>query len=222
ILVIFHFFFFFTIIKKLINRTSKIVYQYSMTYIKDITNYRLKHSHFVVLGLVAEKQPEGCHAYDINRRIEERGMRDWTNIGTPSRSSLYKILESLENNDLLKSYIEEVDNRIRKIYTITDFGYSILKKKVFDTISNFNVRHDEDFDMAFSLFPILNHEEQVKAFTSALKNVKVNRKYLESIYNEKIHCMLNVKGLFIRPIKIIEAHEDFFNWILKEIEGERK
>ena len=185
---------------------------------RDISKYRLKHKYFVVLGLISEKMPNGCHAYDINKRIDERGMRSWTNIGTPSRSSLYNILENLERDRLLESHTEEVDNRIRKIYIITDLGYKVLKKRTFDVIINFNVMNDEDFDMAFSMYPILSYEEQIKAFTSALNMMEEHKKSLKQNYDEDRHWMVNVKGLFIRPIKIYEAHIDFFNWVLEEIE----
>jgi len=184
---------------------------------EDISKYRLKHKYFVVLGLISERMPIGCHAYDINKRIDERGMRSWTNIGTPSRSSLYNILENLERDRLLESHTEEVDNRIRKIFIITDFGYKVLKKRTFDVIFNFNVMYDEDFDMAFSMYPILPYKEQIKVFKSALNIVIEHKKSLEQTYNEDIHWMVNVKGLFIRPIKIYEAHIDFFNWVLEEI-----
>ena len=50
----------------------------------------LSHVSFVVLGLVAEHP---CHGKDINKRIEERGMRSWTAIG---RSSIYGVLKNLK------------------------------------------------------------------------------------------------------------------------------
>ena len=82
--------------------------------------YVLNHREFVILGLVAEFS---SHAYSINQRIDERGMREWTSIG---KSSIYSDLNNLEENKLVESHREEVDNRIRKVYTITDFGYKIL------------------------------------------------------------------------------------------------
>jgi len=189
-----------------------------MKNIYNVPVFKLKHKYFVVLGLISERMPKGCHAYDINKRIDERGMRNWTNIGIPSRSSLYNILENLERDRLLDSHTEEVDNRIRKIYIITDLGYKILKKRTFDVIYNFNDMYNQDFDMAFSMYPILSYKEQIKAFTSALNIVKEHKKSLKQTYDEDIHWMVNVKGLFIRPIKIYEAHIDFFNWVLEEIE----
>ena len=88
----------------------------------DPKQYNLKHRPFVILGLLAE-DPEGDHAYNINKKIDERGMRDWTNIGVDiSLSTIYRILERLENNELVESFSEEVDNRPRKVYKLTNLG----------------------------------------------------------------------------------------------------
>jgi DNA-binding PadR family transcriptional regulator len=56
----------------------------------EIKEYDLNHRAFVLLGLVAETP---SHAYNIDQRIKERGMRNWTNIGT---SSIYNIINNLE------------------------------------------------------------------------------------------------------------------------------
>ncbi|MEJ2295111.1 MAG: PadR family transcriptional regulator, partial [Candidatus Lokiarchaeota archaeon] len=125
-------------------------------------NYSLKHRAFVILGLVNEKMHEGgCHPYDINKRIEERGMRDWTNIGINfSLSTIYRKLELLEKKKLLESFEEEIDGRIRKNYRITPYGYEVLRSKVYDVLYNYIGKKDEDFYVAFSMFPILIPEEQ--------------------------------------------------------------
>ncbi|MFX0042830.1 MAG: PadR family transcriptional regulator, partial [Candidatus Hodarchaeota archaeon] len=116
-------------------------------------NYSLKHRAFVILGLINEKMYEGgCHSYDINKRIEERGMRDWTNIGADfSLSTIYRTLDRLENDELVESFEEEIDGRIRKIYKITNYGYKVLRNKVYEVLYNYSGKNDEDFYVAFSM-----------------------------------------------------------------------
>jgi len=185
--------------------------------------YFLKHRAFVILGLISEKMHEGgCHAYDINKRIEERGMRDWTNIGVDfSFSTIYRTLDRLESEQLVESFEEEIDNRTRKNYIITEYGYRILKKKVYDVIYNYIGKMDEDFYVAFSMFPILSLEEQIEAFSHAIEIIKTHRKELENMLDEMISNFskmpINVTGLFIHPIKILEADEEFFEMVLDEI-----
>jgi DNA-binding PadR family transcriptional regulator len=186
-------------------------------------NYTLKHRAFVILGLINERMHEGgCHAYDINKRIEERGMRDWTNIGVDfSFSTIYRTLDRLENEELVESFEEEIDNRTRKNYKITEFGYKILKKKVYDVLYNYLGKRDEDFYVAFSMFPILSPEEQIETFSHALEIINTHRKELQSMLNDILsefsEMPINVTGLFIHPIKILEADEEFFNIVLGEV-----
>jgi DNA-binding PadR family transcriptional regulator len=191
-------------------------------------NYTLKHRAFVILGLISEKMHEGgCHAYDINKRIEERGMRDWTNIGVDfSFSTIYRTLDRLENDKLVESFEEEIDNRTRKNYIITEFGYYVLKKKVYDVIYNYIGKMDKDFYVAFSMFPILSLEEQIEAFTHALQVIKTHRSELKNMLDDMLSNFssmpINVTGLFIHPIKILKTDEEFFEMVLnkvKKVEG---
>ncbi|MFX1446890.1 MAG: PadR family transcriptional regulator [Promethearchaeota archaeon] len=186
-------------------------------------NYTLKHRAFVILGLISEKMHEGgCHAYDINKRIEDRGMRDWTNIGLDfSFSTIYRTLDRLESDKLVDSYEEEIDNRTRKTYRITNFGYDILRKKVYEVLNNYIGRNDKDFYVAFSMFPILNLEEQTEVFSNSLEYIKKHKKELALMLEERLadfpNMPINVTGLFIHPIKILQADVEFLELVLGKI-----
>jgi DNA-binding PadR family transcriptional regulator len=183
-------------------------------------NYSLKHRAFVILGLVNEKMHEGgCHPYDINKRIEERGMRDWTNIGINfSLSTIYRKLELLEKKDLLESFEEEIDGRIRKNYRITSYGYEILRNKVYEVLYNYIGKKDEDFYVAFSMFPILIPEEQIEVFNHSLEAIKKHKQELEKMLADMLvnfpKMPINVTGLFQHPFKMVlekikEGHNHF-------------
>jgi DNA-binding PadR family transcriptional regulator len=175
--------------------------------------YKLNHREFVVLGLVAEFP---SHAYSINQRIDERGMRDWTSIG---KSSIYNDLSNLEEKGLVESYREEVDNRIRKVYSITDYGSKILKTKTYNVLKEFIGKNDEDFYVAFSMLPILTEDQQIKAFKNSLKTIVKHKKELEDMLEENANMPLNVRGLFLHPIKILETDMEFLNLVLDEIKS---
>ena len=51
----------------------------------------MSSAELAILSLIAEKPR---HGYEIDEVIEERGMRDWTEIGF---SSIYYLLNKLEN-----------------------------------------------------------------------------------------------------------------------------
>ena len=182
----------------------------------EINEYDLNHRAFVLLELVAETP---SHAYNIDQRIKERGMRNWTNIGT---SSIYNIINNLEKDGLVESYTEEVDNRVRKIYTITNLGMEILRNKTYNVLSDFIGKKDEDFYVAFSIFHILSYEQQLEAFTNSMNIIKTHINELKNMLAENSQMPLNVRGLFVHPIKILETDVEFLEWVLEEIKkGER-
>ena len=186
-------------------------------------DYNLKPRSFVILGLINEKMHEGgCHAYDINKRIEDRGMRDWTNIGVDfSLSTIYRTLDRLEKEGLVESFVEKIDNRERKNYKILKFGYDVLRKKVYYVLNNYIGRNDKDFYVAFSMFPILLPVEQIEVFTHSLEQIKKHKKGLEVMLEQMLvgfpAMPVNVTGLFIHPIKVLQTDIDFLEMTLKEI-----
>ncbi len=187
-----------------------------MTSKKD---YELNHREFVVLGLISEFP---SHAYSLNQRIDKRGMRHWTSIG---KSSIYSDLNNLEKIELAESYVEEVNNRIRKVYKITDSGSKVLRDEVYKVISKFKGRRDPNYDIALSLYPVLSKEEQVRAFKNSLEiinnDIEALKQQNEISKRESLKQWggypLNIKALFIRPIKVMETHIEFIEWMLKEI-----
>lgn len=191
------------------------------------SKYSLKHRAFVILGLVNEKMHEGgCHPYDINKRIEERGMRDWTNIGVDfSLSTIYRKLELLEKEELVESFEEEIDGRIRKNYTITPYGYEVLRNKVYEVLYNYIGKKDEDFYVAFSMFPILIPEEQIEVFSHSLEVIKNHKQELEKMLADMLtnfpKMPINVTGLFSHPIKVLEADMEFFHIVLENIKNDQ-
>ena len=174
----------------------------------------LSHVAFAVLGLVAEHP---CHGKDINERIEERGMREWTAIG---KSSIYGVLKNLKKKDLVGSWVEEEDNRMVKMYQITPKGEIVLKSQIYRILNEFIGKNDQDFYMAFSMLPVLSQEEQIEAITNSLNSIRENKKELEQMLNKNSKMPLNVRGLFVHPIKILETDIEFLEWVLEEIKEE--
>lgn len=173
--------------------------------------YELSHVAFIVLGLISE---ENCNGKIIDEKIEERGMRDWTSIG---KSSIYGVLKKLEKDGLVNSWIEELDNRMIRVYEITPYGFEILKSKIKLILSNYFGRHDEDFYVAFSMFPLLSLEEQISVFSNSLSKIKEQEKLLTNMLQENSDFPINVTGLFKHPMMILKTNIEFFEWVIKKI-----
>ncbi|MFZ1681314.1 MAG: PadR family transcriptional regulator, partial [Rhizobiaceae bacterium] len=79
----------------------------------------LTDAELLLLGLVAE-MPR--HGYEIERAIEERGMREWTRIGF---SSIYFVLGRLEKAGLVAA-AAPAGQKARKVFSATPAGYAAL------------------------------------------------------------------------------------------------
>ena len=89
---------------------------------KDLTD-----SELLVLGLVAE-MPR--HGYELEQVIEEREMREWTQIGF---SSIYYVLNRLEQKGLIKADTP-ASAKARKIYKMTTKGRETLVDQTLATL----------------------------------------------------------------------------------------
>jgi len=90
----------------------------------------MTNAELAILTLVAE-QPR--HGYEIEHVIEERGMREWTEVGF---SSIYYLLKKLERDGLIESRLEETQRGpARKVYRLTPAGGEALQRGVLEALS---------------------------------------------------------------------------------------
>ncbi|TFF98958.1 MAG: PadR family transcriptional regulator [Promethearchaeota archaeon] len=177
--------------------------------------YLLNHSEFIVLGLISE---ESSHAYKLDEKIEKRGMRNWTSIGT---SSIYRVIKNLEEAGLTERWIEEVDNRVIKVYQITPKGSEILKNHIYNVLKEYYGKYDEDFYVAFSMLPILNKKEQITAISHSIEKIKNHIKELKDMLEQNSEMPLNITGLFIHPIEVLKTDYKFLEWVLEQIKNKK-
>jgi DNA-binding PadR family transcriptional regulator len=180
-------------------------------------DYNLKHKQFAILGLLAEN-PQGEYPYNINKKIEERGMKAWTNIGYNfSLSTIYRILDRLEEDGLVESYTEEVDNRERNVYSMSALGWEALGNKIYTVLKEYEGRGDENFYLAYSMFIYLPKEKRIEVFTNSLNKIKKHKEELEKMLKEVENTPMTVTGLFKHPIMVLQTDVEFLEWVLEKI-----
>src|SRR5690349_16421605 len=85
----------------------------------------MTNAEFAILSLIAE-QPR--HGYEIELVIEQRGMREWTDIGF---SSIYYILKKLEDGGLVEARLAAAERGAsRKVYSISPAGRAAYHAEV--------------------------------------------------------------------------------------------
>jgi DNA-binding PadR family transcriptional regulator len=135
-----------------------------------------------ILGLLCEKP---LYGYTIEKIIEERGMRHWTDIGF---SSIYYVLKRLESRNLIVSSCKQQENKpSRKVYTITREGEHQMREKVRSLLSQ-NQRVASPFDLGVAHLHLLSTtetiaclNERIKALDRAIENIKAHRIQHENI-----------------------------------------
>ncbi|MFE3291859.1 GyrI-like domain-containing protein [Rhodococcus sp. NPDC059234] len=90
----------------------------------------LTDAELTLLGLLSE-QPR--HGYDLDRVIEDRGMREWTSLGF---SSIYYLLDKLARNGLIEP-VPSTETRSRRVtYRLTGHGHTSVSAQTLDAIDS--------------------------------------------------------------------------------------
>ncbi|MEU4423092.1 PadR family transcriptional regulator [Actinoplanes sp. NPDC024001] len=82
----------------------------------------LTSAELTVLGLIIER-PQ--HGYDLERVIEQRGIRQWTDIGF---SSIYYLLAKLEKRGLLHTPHGPATGKSRRVFHATQSGREVAAR----------------------------------------------------------------------------------------------
>ena len=88
----------------------------------------LTNSEVALLGLLSERPK---HAWQVERDVEHRDMRSWTDL---SQSTIYRQFTSLHKVGLVDSTREEIEGRVRKVYSLTDTGRDALRERLLDLL----------------------------------------------------------------------------------------
>jgi len=90
----------------------------------------LTNAETALLGLLAEGP---AHAWQLQKQVEHRSMRTWTDL---SQSTIYKQLGSLEAAGSVVASDEVAEGRLRKVYAITDAGRAALAESLLGLLSD--------------------------------------------------------------------------------------
>jgi DNA-binding PadR family transcriptional regulator len=95
----------------------------------------LTDAELLILGLLAE-QPR--HGYELERVIDERGMRRWTALGF---SSIYYVLDKLTRRDLIEVVGAGPSGRSRVTYAITGAGEDLWRTASLEALAEVTPLH---------------------------------------------------------------------------------
>lgn len=125
-----------------------------------MSEHILTNAELAILSLISEKPR---HGYEIEGVIEERGMRDWTDVAF---SSIYFILNRLMKKGLAASSLQPASGRgpAKKVFHSTDEGHKALHDGILQAIVTED-RSGKSFLLALACLPMLTKVEIEEAFT---------------------------------------------------------
>ncbi len=135
----------------------------------------ITNTEFAILGLLTEG---ASHGYEIEQTIENRGMRDWTEIGF---SSIYFVLGKLEKKGLIKSE-KPTSSKSRKTFTVTSQGYRLHASRTYEAIAEPHSVHPSIL-LGLANWPGLEPKQAIDALKSRLGFLRGS---LETVKAKKI------------------------------------
>jgi DNA-binding PadR family transcriptional regulator len=115
----------------------------------------MTNAELLLLGLVAE-MPR--HGYELEQVIEQRGMREWTQIGF---SSIYFVLGKLEKAGFLAAKMP-AGSKARKAFSITPAGREALVAQTIEALSSFRSTYSSAL-LGMVHWPALSREAALAA-----------------------------------------------------------
>jgi len=170
----------------------------------------MNNIEIAILGLLTER---AMHGYELDAVVEDRGMRNWTEIGF---SSIYSTFKKLEKREFVESRIEYGETLPpRKIYEVTEKGAREFRKEVKRILSS-PKRPVSEFDLGIANLPCVSKEEAISSLENYIKKLKKEKKELEELWEKQGGESLPffVAALFTRPIAHTEAE---LEWVEKFI-----
>jgi len=166
-----------------------------------------------VLGLLCESP---LYGYTIEKIIEERGMRHWTDIGF---SSIYYVLKRLESKRLITSSCEQQEDKpSRKVYTITDAGVRMMKRTVRSLLTS-HTRTSSSFDLGIAHLPLIPGDDAVTCMKERLAAIDRTINHVRQIHNEKEEekCPYHVLALFDRTLAHLNTEKNWTKSFIREV-----
>jgi DNA-binding PadR family transcriptional regulator len=174
----------------------------------------LTNAEAALLGLLSE---EARYPYQIEQEVKYRDMRFWTEL---SMSAIYKLLRKLEKEGLVTSNNEiSAENRLRKLYEISETGKIALKEKIKKLLSEpEHIRWQFDIGIYNAdLLPKAQVREALGKYRTVLEeNIKGYNDLLKFLQDSG--CPAHRLTIATRPVYLLRAE---MAWVEDYLGGER-
>jgi DNA-binding PadR family transcriptional regulator len=174
----------------------------------------MTNAELALLTILSE-QPR--HGYDIERVIEERGMREWTAIGF---SSIYYLLKKLGQMGLIEGKLEETSQGpARKVYHLTAAGADALREGVLEALSVPALRHTP-LELGLANLPSIPAAEALSALEAYRDALEARRKHVEVTWEHQRPLPYFVDAMFTYGLTMAEAELKWVENLITQVKKE--
>lgn len=174
----------------------------------------MTNAELAILSLIAEKPR---HGYDIERVIEARGMRDWTEIGF---SSIYYLLNKLEKDGLILSQLQKPKGKgpARKVFQITQRG---RQTQIEGALSALSTPQSGSFPFLLGLsnYPLLSREQSLLALKEYANQINTRLDQILERAEEQRPLPNFVEAMFEYSLVLAKAELDWVQNFIQEVEA---
>lgn len=167
-------------------------------------------AEFAILSLIVELPR---HGYEIEQIIEERGMREWTEIGF---SSIYYLLNKLEKKNFIASRTEQTAGRgpARKVYRATADGKCACEEATLEALKA-PYRCYAPIQLGLANLPGVPATVAIDALRLHLNGLIERLAHIKARRKEQRPLPYFVEAMFDHTITMVEAEK---RWIKKFIQ----
>lgn len=174
----------------------------------------MTNAELAILGLVAEAPR---HGYEIEQLIEQRGMRNWTDVGF---SSIYYILNKLEQRGWVASRRQPAAGRgpTRKVYTILPNGRSAWRQATLEALSIPSPQ--STFLLGLAGVAGLTAQEAVSALRGYRRAVLKRRDDLQATWQQSADLPVFLEGMLEYSHNLLQMELDWLDRYIPRLESQ--
>jgi len=171
-------------------------------------------AELMILGLLAE-QPR--HGYDIEKTIEQRGMREWTDLAF---SSIYYLITKLERTGLIHVIPDQANlggGARRKTYTPTADGLKVAREATRAALTDVLPGHPPVL-VGMANLPLLAHDEAIEALQARAEELDRQLSRLQTHPRAQAPVPPFVAAIFTHAVSALRCELDWAHCTIKTLE----
>ncbi len=174
----------------------------------------MTNAELAILGMVVEAPR---HGYEMEQLIEQRGMRNWTEVGF---SSIYYILQKLEKRGLVRSQPQPAAGRgpQRKVFSVTTRGQKAWRQATLEMLAV--PATGSPFLLGLAGIPGLSPQEVVTALRKYRKQVIRRRDEVEATWQQAEQLPVFLEGMYEYGYNLAQAELEWLDRYIPRLESQ--